>query len=369
MGQVPAGRDSAALRRAKSPTGRRRGAGAYRAAAPTGRCGHRARVGPSHPPVTLPIARPVPRHAGADDVLYRTIVLVRRLLHIGSAALLVACVLLAASSFHAADPGDPFIGVELGPSVDGGTRIERITPGSAAERFGLLAGDVILRIDDTSTRERRDIFGAIAPKRPGDTIEIELLRGDERKTVRLELGRRPSELVLRRDRADHVLQVLKLRPGMNVADIGCGSGWLSEAIAAELDGSGTVYAVEIDEDRIENLRERALPGVVPVLSKVDDVSLPDTSLDIAMLHDVASHIERSARKSFYDSVRRALRPGGRLVVFGPHGKGETMLQVLRSNGFVPVDPRVEELGSDELDRRLNDGIVFEPTSAGKPSAP
>ena len=270
----------------------------------------------------------------------------------------------------AEDPEEqPFIGVELGSSTDGGTTVDRVIPDTAAEQFGIEAGDVILRIDDTPTGSPRRVSGAIVSLRPGDVVEIELLRSGGLQTIRLELGRRPDELELRRDRADHVLDVLQIRPGLDVADIGCGSGWLSEAIAIELEGSGTVYAVELQESHIEILRRRALPGVVPVLSEPSDVSLPENSLDVAMLHDVASHIDGSARKSFYESVRRALRPGGRLAIFGPHGEGETMLDVLRANGFVPVDQDLNGLTSEDLDRRLSEGIVFRPAPEAAPAKP
>jgi SAM-dependent methyltransferase len=263
----------------------------------------------------------------------------------------------------------PFIGIELGSSTDGGTRIDRVIPDTAAQRFGLEAGDVILRIDGARTGSASRVSEAIVSRRPGDLIRIELLRSGERQTIPLELGRRPDDLVLRRDQADHVLEVLQVRPGLDIADIGCGSGWLSEAIAIELDGSGTVYAVELQEDHIENLRHRALPGVVPVLSEPDDVSLPDNSLDVAMLHDVASHIDRGARKSFYESVKRSLRPGGRLVVFGPHGDGATMLEVLQANGFVPIENDLGGLAPDDLDRRLSEGIVFRPAPRAASTEP
>jgi len=284
---------------------------------------------------------------------------------------LLAGALFLASWIGANDSPEeqPFIGIELGSSTDGGTKIDRVIPDTAAQRFGLEAGDVILRIDGARTGSARRVSDAIASRHPGDVIKIELLRSGERQTIRLELGRRPDDLVLRRDQADHVLEVLRIRPGLDIADIGCGSGWLSEAIAIELDGSGTVYAVELQESHIENLRRRALPGVVPVLSEPDDVSLPEDSLDVAMLHDVASHIDVSARKSFYESVNRALRPDGRLVVFGPHGDGETMLGVLRAHGFVPIEDDLDGLTTDDLDLRLSEGIVFRPAPEAAPTKP
>ena len=76
----------------------------------------------------------------------------------------------------------------------------------------------------------------------------------------------------------------------------------------------------------------------------------------------ASHVDADARESFYDSVKRALRRGARLVVFGPHGEAETMLEVLRDHGFTPVDQQaLADLSTDDLDRRLDEGIVFAPS--------
>ncbi len=53
--------------------------------------------------------------------------------------------------------------------------------------------------------------------------------------------------------------------------------------------------MEIQEQHIARLYRRAIPGIVPVLSLPDDVSLPENSLDLAVLHDVASHIDAEAR--------------------------------------------------------------------------
>ena len=149
-------------------------------------------------------------------------------------------------------------------------------------------------------------------------------------------------------------------PGQVIADIGAGTGWLSEAIAEAVGTDGIVYAVEIQERLVRQLYRFASPNVVPVLSVPDDVSLPQDSLDTAMLHDVASHVRRSARPRFYQSVARALRPNGRLVIFGPHGKARKMLNELREYGFVPV----EEGEPGDLDQWLAHGIVFRYAPAG-----
>ena len=156
-----------------------------------------------------------------------------------------------------------------------------------------------------------------------------------------------------------VSEVLDVQPGQVIADIGSASGWLSEAIAETLGTDGLVYAVEIKESHVRSLRARSIPNVVPVFSVADDVSLPANSLDTAMLHDVASHVDQAARPRFYESVARALKRNGKLVIFGPHGKARSMLDELREYGFVPPDDEaLAALPREDLDERLQQGIVF-----------
>ncbi|TDI14225.1 MAG: PDZ domain-containing protein, partial [Acidobacteria bacterium] len=252
-------------------------------------------------------------------------------------------------------------GVQLGSTQQGGVTVGEVYPGTAAAKHGMQSGDVIVEIDGASTTNLARLQDAIGSNQPGDSVDLALLRAGERMTLHVKLGHRPDDTVLRSAEAEDVLQVLQVRPGQTIADLGCGSGWLSEAIAGRLAGAGTVYAVEIQEQHIARLYDRSISGIVPVLSLPDDVSLPENSLDLAVLHDVASHIDPEARPSFYDSVRRALKPGAHLVVFGPHGEAEEMLRILRSNGFVPLqDDTLRALSSTELDRRLGEGLRFHP---------
>ena len=39
-----------------------------------------------------------------------------------------------------------------------------------------------------------DVVSAIAGKQPGDTVEIEYYRGDDKRTVEVKLGERPEQL-------------------------------------------------------------------------------------------------------------------------------------------------------------------------------
>jgi SAM-dependent methyltransferase len=254
--------------------------------------------------------------------------------------------------------GVPFLGIGIGPSGPHGVELESVVTSGPAANAGLMAGDVLRRIDGHRTDTRQHISEALLEHEPGDQVELELQRDDQVMTVTVQLTRYRDT---RSDssRARHVLATLDVKPNEVIADLGCGSGWLSQAIADAVGPGGQVYAVEISEGRIRALRRQTAPNVVPVYGLPDNPLLPTSSLDTAMLHDVASHIERSARPGFYRNLARALTAHGKLVIFGPHGKALAMLDELRDYGFVPIDAEaLTAMSPDELDKRLWDGITL-----------
>jgi S1-C subfamily serine protease len=98
------------------------------------------------------------------------------------------------------------VAAELDLPVDHGALIERVEDGGPAEEAGLRAaetdfsgqvtdpGDVIVAVDGEPVRSADDVVSAVAGKQPGDTIELEVYRGDDKRTERVELGERPEAL-------------------------------------------------------------------------------------------------------------------------------------------------------------------------------
>ncbi len=95
--------------------------------------------------------------------------------------------------------------LDLGTS--GGALVETVSPGSPAERAGLrggsrvvdvagqsirAGGDVITAIDGREVAGADDVSALVDGRRPGDELRIEILRGATRRTVKVELGRRPT---------------------------------------------------------------------------------------------------------------------------------------------------------------------------------
>ena len=115
---------------------------------------------------------------------------------------------------------------------------------------------------------------------------------------------------------DTALDALDLTPGLVVADVGAGSGYMTVRLAQRVGPAGRVYATDIQPEMIELLRERLaaenLTNVVPVLGLVDDPKLPEGSIDLEILVDV--YHELSAPQAMLRGLRKALKPGGRLVL-------------------------------------------------------
>ena len=123
---------------------------------------------------------------------------------------------------------------------------------------------------------------------------------------------------------DRVMDLLGIRRGSRVADIGAGSGWFTVRSARRVGNKGLVYAVEINPEYVRHIKRRAkrekLTNIRPVLGKPDDPMLPPASIDVAFLlktyHEIAQPI------AFLRRLRPALRPGARLGIIDKNGKGD-----------------------------------------------
>jgi S1-C subfamily serine protease len=68
--------------------------------------------------------------------------------------------------------------------------ISGVRPGSPAEQGGLGAGDVIARLGSTKVLNLQDLSYALTANRPGDTVEVEYLRGGRSVAVKVKLAER-----------------------------------------------------------------------------------------------------------------------------------------------------------------------------------
>ncbi len=119
----------------------------------------------------------------------------------------------------------------------------------------------------------------------------------------------------REERTDLLMKALALTPGLVVADIGAGTGYLARRMATAVAPSGKVLAVDVQPEMIKMLQALAakdgLSNIVPSLGADDDVRLPAGTVDLAIMVDV--YHELAFPREVLTSIVKALKPGGRVV--------------------------------------------------------
>ena len=118
------------------------------------------------------------------------------------------------------------------------------------------------------------------------------------------------------DRRHAIIAALALKPGMDVADVGAGTGLFTLPIAQAVGPEGRVFAVDVAAEFVRSIELRAqAQGLLNVMGIVNDqhsTLLPADSVDLIFLADTYHHFEQPA--DMLRSIRDALRPGGELVV-------------------------------------------------------
>ena len=118
------------------------------------------------------------------------------------------------------------------------------------------------------------------------------------------------------DRRQEIVQALQLKAGMDIADIGAGTGFYSLLFAKKVGSSGRVYAVDITDDFVRNIKRRAaenkLDNIHAIISEQKDTRLDENSIDLAFVCNTYHHFEYP--QAMLASMRRALRSGGSLVI-------------------------------------------------------
>lgn len=117
------------------------------------------------------------------------------------------------------------------------------------------------------------------------------------------------------EKTDVLVEALKFREGEVVADIGCGSGYVSRKIAKKVGETGVVYGVDIQPEMLELLAKRMamfrIHNVKPVMGTTADPKLPPASCDTMIMVDVYHEFDQPFE--MIQSMVAALKPGGRIV--------------------------------------------------------
>lgn len=150
---------------------------------------------------------------------------------------------------------------------------------------------------------------------------------------------------------EKAVEAFNLKPGMNVGDVGAGTGFYSIRIAKRVAPGGKVYANDIQPQMLERLRANAaaqgVPNVETVLGTETDPKLPPGQLDLVILVDVYHEFSRPQR--MLQSIRASLKNDGRLV----------LLEYRKEDPSVPIRPE-HKMSLSEVKAEIQpEGYVFE----------
>src|SRR5687768_6494421 len=115
---------------------------------------------------------------------------------------------------------------------------------------------------------------------------------------------------------EHVLDVLDVRAGQTVADVGCGSGYFTLHLSRRVGPTGKVIATDLQPEMLalleKKLRAEKITNVTSVHTTEDDAKLPRGALDLVLLVDVYHELPKPPLT--LAQIKEALAPNGRLAL-------------------------------------------------------
>ena len=151
-----------------------------------------------------------------------------------------------------------------------------------------------------------------------------------------------------RQRPKELIERIGIRPGMTVADIGTGVGYMLPHLSAAVGPDGRVIAEDIFRDFLDKAREKRAANIVYIIGNEKDTLLPPGVVDVALILDAYHHFDYP--KEMLASIHRGLKPGGRLALVEFYKRGfrdpahirldeEGFIREISENGFELIESK------------------------------
>ncbi|MFS4491865.1 class I SAM-dependent methyltransferase [Maribacter sp. 2308TA10-17] len=113
-----------------------------------------------------------------------------------------------------------------------------------------------------------------------------------------------------------IFDLVGIEKGNQVADIGCHEGYLSFHLSKRVGESGKVFAVDVEEYRLDKLKEyakqRKVENIEVILGDYDNPKLSEGILDVVIVMDTYHEIDNYME--VLGHIKRALKPNGRILI-------------------------------------------------------
>lgn len=150
------------------------------------------------------------------------------------------------------------------------------------------------------------------------------------------------------ERLSILVSALPLKPGMQVADLGAGSGVITRMMAPKVLPGGTIYAVDIQQEMLDRLTEQnkksGVKNIKTILGTIKSPKLPPASIDLVLMVDV--YHEFSHPFEMMKSTSEALKKGGWVALV--EYRGEDPKVPIKEDHKMTLAQIRKELGRKEL---------------------
>ena len=187
----------------------------------------------------------------------------------------------------------PEIGESLGISAKQGALVNDIVSGGPAEKGGVMAGDVVMKVNGKDITSASDLTRQVAVARAGEAIKLEVLRGGKRIPLSVVSGVRPAEAALTPGDGTEDAPNQTPRPQIDRTNVlGMGLVPLDEAARRRLAVRAGVNGVAVDTVQANSIAGKAGLRRGDVIQRVGDKTVAAPAEIVAAV----------------DAARRANRP-------------------------------------------------------------
>lgn len=154
---------------------------------------------------------------------------------------------------------------------------------------------------------------------------------------------------------EKILQLVPLKPGQSVLDVGCGTGSLAIAAKRHVGTAGRVHGIDVSPEMLARAERKARKAGSDIIFKkaaAQALPFPDGQFDAVLSTVMFHHLPHKARQQCAQEMKRVLKPGGRVLVVdfaAPRQKQHGFLRHFHRHGHVEHGEIVSMLEAAGLD--------------------